>query len=426
MLTDHRAWARAAERPRAGRACQAAASGLRDTTPEGRAGRVYSSSTVGRRLAPPMVSRRGSGSSRGRVGGQLVVACGLSGLLGACAPDDELPLPPVVWEGESVRVRMDDPGIEVCGGTFEALDRHAELVREALLLEGDGVIEYSIGDQDFVDAACDGSPHESPQACTNTGNGHVFTTIPFSQHELVHAVRVLDPRIELLRSAYEEGLATVYGADVVARDVTPMNALEILDDSNVAGAMEYDRAGQVLALLIEENGVEAFRRFSELATAGSEAAAFADVFGETLEDFATHADASPICERSQWWQPLLECDGEPIVPDPETGSMVLSGNLACGSPDAHGPFLGNVWVSRHFQLDETTSFLRYRFEMPEDATLEIVACDGSCPGRFAYIGTRYEVGSFGSGLPSLEPGDYYLRMSRPVSGDDGLFEVVLQ
>lgn len=48
-----------------------------------------------------------------------------------------------------MRVRMGDPGIEVCGGSFEALDRHAELVREALLLRGDEVVEYSIGDQEI-------------------------------------------------------------------------------------------------------------------------------------------------------------------------------------------------------------------------------------------------------------------------------------
>jgi hypothetical protein len=52
---------------------------------------------------------------------------------------------------------MDDPGIQVCGGTFEALDRHAALVREAMLLEGDGVVEYSIADEDLVQDICSGA-----------------------------------------------------------------------------------------------------------------------------------------------------------------------------------------------------------------------------------------------------------------------------
>jgi hypothetical protein len=426
MRTEDRTSTREAERLQAGQPRKAAASSAQGATPEGRSCWVYSSPTVARQPAPPMASRRRSGSARALAAGQWVAAVGLVGLLGGCAPEEELPLPPVVWEGESVRVRMDDPTIEVCGGSFEALDRHAELVREALLLEGDGVIEYSIGDQDFVDERCRNSPHESPQACTNTGNGRVFTTEQFSQHEIVHAVRVLDPRIELLSSAYEEGLATLYGADLVGREVTAPNALETLNDSNVAGSAEYDRAGQVVALLIELNGVEAFRRFNQSAIATSEAEAFLDILGETIEDFAAYADASPACERSQWWQPLLECDGEPIAPDPETGSMVLSGNLACGEADARGPSLGNMWISRHFRLDEATSSLGYRFEMPDDATLEIVACDGGCPERFAYIGTRYQVGSFGNGLPNLEPGEYYLRMSRPVSDDEGGFEITLE
>lgn len=52
---------------------------------------------------------------------QAFSSLGLAAVLG-CAPE-ELPLPPVVWEGQTVRARMDDPGIQVCGGTFEALDR---------------------------------------------------------------------------------------------------------------------------------------------------------------------------------------------------------------------------------------------------------------------------------------------------------------
>ena len=397
--------------------------------PERRPRRVHSIAAVGRPTPyPTMEASRHRARSRGltATAARALLVGGLAGYLGGCAPDEELPLPPVVWEGESVRVRMDDPGIEVCGGSFEALDRHAKLVREALLLEGDGVVEYSIGDQGFVDERCAGSPNESPQACTSVTNGRVFTTLPFAQHEIVHAVRYLDPKLGLLRLAYEEGLATVYGADVLAREITPLNALDILNDTNVAGAVEYDRAGQVVARLLDTNGVEAFRRFDESATPTSDAEAFSTVFGETIEEFAALADASPVCERSQWWQPLVECDGEPIVQDPETGILVLSGNAACGEADGHGPWLGNTWTSRHFRLDQPTSASRYSFELPEDATVEVVACDGGCPDRFAYIGTRAQVSSYGNALPDLAPGEYFLRVSRPVAEDDGWFEIVLE
>ena len=69
--------------------------------------------SVIRQLAQPMCPRRYSGPTRPFTTGPLAVAGMLMSLLGGCAPDDELPLPPVVWEGESVRVRMDDPEIEV-------------------------------------------------------------------------------------------------------------------------------------------------------------------------------------------------------------------------------------------------------------------------------------------------------------------------
>lgn len=86
-----------------------------------------------------------------------------------------------------------------------------------------------------------------------------------------------------------------------------------------------------------------------------------------------------------------------------------------------------IWTSRHFRLDERAISIGYDFEMPEDATLEIVGCSSGCPERFAYIGESHQVGSVASGLPSLEPGEYFLRMSRPLDGEgDGRFEVTLQ
>lgn len=350
----------------------------------------------------------------------------LLGLLGGCAPDDELPLPPVVWEGESVRVRMDDPAIEVCGGTFEALDRHAELVREALLLEGDGVVEYSIGDQDFVESACP-HPELSPSGCATHPDGHVFARVPYIPHEIVHAVRIQDPSIASLSSAFEEGLATVFGSDPPIDDTIPLDIVSLLEDPLVGGPEDYYRAGHMVAILLERHGIDAFRRFDVRARTTEEALAFLEAFGETKEQFADAAESAPHCEQSQWWKPLFECGGEPTVADPQTGRLTLSGNLDCGEPDVQGPEYGRMWASHHFRLDEPTSIVSYEFDMPDDATLEIVGCSLGCPRRFAYIGDRFDVGSVSDGLPGLEPGEYFLRMSRPIDGvGDGSFELVIE
>jgi hypothetical protein len=323
-----------------------------------------------------------------------------------------------------VRVRMDDPEIEICRGSFDALDRHAELVREALLLEGDGVIEYSIGDQDFVDERCN---LDSVFACANGADGAVFTSFPFIQHEIVHAVRFMDPEISIRSSPIEEGLAILFGSDDLGQETVPLNTLDIFDDPRVIGGSEYYRAGYSMALLLERHGAERLRNFDLLARDRPEDQAFEEAFGETRVEFAAFADAAPLCDRSQWWIPLLECDGEPIVADPGTGVLTLSGNIACGEPDVQGPELTRIWTSRLFRLDESTSSLGYEFDMPEDATLEIVGCSSGCPQRFAYIGTRYSVGSVSNGLPGLEPGEYFLRMSRPIDGEgDGRFELTIQ
>lgn len=345
-------------------------------------------------------------------------------LVYGCAAE-ELPLPPVVWEGDSVRVRMDDPGIEVCGGTFEALDRHAALVRDTLLLEGDGMVEYSIGDQSFVNTACEGALIDSPFACTTIAEGHVFTRFQFIPHELVHSVRRLDPQVGQLSSVFEEGLATMFGSDPEGAGTVPLRALDALADDHVVGAEEYYRSGHLMAILFDDYGFEAFREFDLLAHTSGEEHAFETIFGVTKQEFAAAAEAVPLCEQSQWWAPLLECDGEPIVADSLTGSLVLEGDVDCQSSDVKGPEYGRMWTSRHFRLDQRTSTPSYEFDMPQDATLEIVSCTGGCPDRFAYIGTREEVGSVLNGLPDLEPGEYFLRMSRPVADGDGHFQIVL-
>lgn len=351
------------------------------------------------------------------------MACGLSGLLCGCAPDDELPLPPVVWEGESVRVRMDDPAIEVCGGTFEALDRHAALVREALLLEGDGVVEYSIGDEDFVDERCN---VETSAGCTDPIAGDVFTKTPMHEHELVHAVRVLDPEISLHGSPVEEGLATVFGGDRFDDENPAFDPYVLLIDEQLREALEYHDAGQTMALLIEHHGRDAFRRFDMRASITDEDDAFAAVFRESKEDFVASVEDVPHCEQSQWWSPLLECDGEPLTADPLTNEIVLEGSLDCSDPAVYGPRAERIWTSRHFHLDEQTNTLGYEIDIPDDAMLEIVDCNGGCPERFAYIGTRSQVGSVLNGLPALDPGDYFIRVSRPTTSDDGRFQIILR
>lgn len=367
------------------------------------------------------IPRRIRSRHRAALGSGLAVC----GWLMGCAPEEDFPLPPVVWEGESVRVRMDDPGIQVCGGTFEGLDRHAALVRDALLLEGDGVVEYSIGDEDFVDAACEGALVE-PRACATVPAGRVFTREPFLPHELVHAVRRLDPQVGHLRGVYEEGLATLFGADDLSQATVPLEVLELFDDPLVVEREEYFRAGQTMAILLDDHGAEAFRDFDIASRRVSEDAAFTEAFGETKEDFSAFAESVPHCEQSQWWVPLLECDGEPLTADPQTGALTLTGDLSCGDPDVNGPAYDRMWTSRHFRLDEPTSRLGYSFDFPEDATLEIVGCNPGCPERFAYLGTRYQVNSYGNGLPGLEPGEYFMRLTRPVSDGSGHFEIIFE
>jgi hypothetical protein len=191
------------------------------------------------------------------------------------------------------------------------------------------------------------------------------------------------------------------------------------------GAADYYRAGHTMAILLDRHGADAFRRFDLLAPSAGEDNAFIEAFGEANDEFAEAAESAAHCEQSQWWAPLLECDGTPAVADAETGATTFSGNLGCGEADVQGPWAGRMWTARHFRLDAPTTTLSYDIDMPEDSTLEIVACNRGCPERLAYIGGIRDVGSFDDGIPALDPGDYFLRLSRPVTDDDGPFEIVI-
>lgn len=339
----------------------------------------------------------------------------------ACAPDG-LELPPVVWEGENVRVRMEDESIQVCGGTFEGLDRHAALAREAMLLDWNGdLVEYSLGHIDFLEDACIGTT----LGCANSDTGHVFTRRPFHLHEVVHSVRFLDPNRTLHSSPIEEGLATLFGAGVGSEGTTSLEALKTLQLEQVGGDTDYYRSGQLMAMLIATYGIETFRAFDLAASRDDENAAFASVFGVTKTEFAAIAEETPQCSSSQWWQPLLECAGEPELPDPDTGQVTFTGDLRCDSSDVYGPAQGdNMWTSRHFQIDDMVPPFYYEMDFPEDTTLEVVGCDGGCPERFVYRGGRWDVGSVANGIPGLEPGEYFMRLSRPVSDEPGPFRIV--
>jgi len=341
--------------------------------------------------------------------------------MSGCAPD-EPPLPPVVWEGESVRVRMDDPEIPMCGGSFEALDRHATLTREALLLEGDDIIEYSVVEEDLVDSICISG---TAAACALPSSGRVYTKIPFVPHEIVHAVRALDPRIGWLSSPLEEGMAMVYGDDFLPSWPIPLDISSILGSPRLHGEKEYFYAGNLVAGILDRHGMEAFREFELLAVSRGEDAAFVEVFGETKDELAEAIENGPVCEQTQWRVPLLECDGEPTTADPETGLLTFAGNVSCGESDVQGAVFDRMWTSRHFRLDTRTTIVSFDVDMPEDATLEIVGCNGGCPERVAYIGGIRDIGSINHGIPRFEPGEYFLRISRPVSDDDGHFEIVI-
>ncbi|MCH9687434.1 MAG: hypothetical protein K0V04_38725 [Deltaproteobacteria bacterium] len=331
---------------------------------------------------------------------------------------DEPALPPVAWESDVLRVRVEDPTTVICEGSFEAIERHATLVRDVLALDGrDRILDYSVVEPDSIGQWCS----STSTACTHSPPGQVFTATPVLLHEVTHAVRILNPDTRLLSPALEEGMAVLYGDEVFRAQTPPLMAESLLQEQIVT-VDQYLRTGLLTNILVQRHGLDDFMRFDRLAATTPEDEAFAEVFGETKDQFAQAADDHEACAPQQWREPLLECDDAPVMPDPATGRIVLTGNLSCGDPQVVGPTFSWMTTTRHFRVLESHSSPGHRVDVPRGTTVELVGCQAGCPERYYY---DYFAGPVRGYFPTLEPGDYVVRLTRPVADDAGPFTLEL-
>ncbi len=340
-------------------------------------------------------------------------------LLSACSQDAVVnaPRPMAAWFGEHLAIGTD--GVTACGGSFEAMDRHADLVGKELMAEEGFELDVYVlpPNFDFADGPCEDS------ACSY--ESEIWTTYLPASHEIVHGVRSNAVGWSAVREApsvLEEGLAEVYGDDVSTVAPTAMLApVEDVLDGDVVGLAEYQRAGHFVRYLLERYSLD---EVMDLASAGRSVtleAAFEEVLGESLTRVLADYAQYPICSRNDWRIPILECAGERtpwIAEAPRRVSWTFL--VSCDDDDVIGPRFGRVYTTEVLNL-ATPGRFRFEtdfFDLSRAINLfeiKLVRCDTACD-RPSEIVLRND--QWASTQIDLEAGTYYVEFDRLADAND--------
>ncbi|MCY1062215.1 hypothetical protein [Nannocystis sp. SCPEA4] len=253
-------------------------------------------------------------------------------------------LPELRHEGRHVRIGT-SPGLELCAGTVEHMDRFVERMAAEFGVEpptGDGRFTYYwLTREDFIDLTpC---PREV-SACAIVET--VFSTEAPLDHELVHLF-VPDGS-----SFFGEGIAVAYeGLGGAVEDARPAEVKRRDIWSSLLAPLwfgvRYDDAGAFVAYLLDRHGIPAFLaalpKFPLVPTRARLDRVFREEFGLSLAaSVAEFAGARERCPHLAYDRKLMECNAPAIAWDGEHHAEYR--RLAADEPDAVGPYRGDELV----------------------------------------------------------------------------------
>ncbi len=352
-----------------------------------------------------------------------VSATALATALG-CMPELEPELGEFVARGEHVEVWASE-GLEVCGGNVEHMDRFVERFREVVgpRPEAEAVHRYYVLDEeDWGEWVEVGGCQRGAHGCTRLNRTIYASKLP-SAHELVHAEISADGH-----SLFEEGLAEVFGDG--PPDAWPLG-YDILDglaigDSGLPFA-GYERAAHFSRFLIDRHGIDGLLRLRDATVEGDSIerleSAFEAALGTSLWSALDAYDDYPVfCLNAGYRFALLECE-TPTTPWLSRLSFAETADLTCADDDVLGPFEGEIFVLRAFEVDRFDKYdIEVRAEGADEARAWIVKCGTRCRGGlgddpehpFEPPQIAIEVRSGEPREELLYPGKYWIRLSRPM------------
>ncbi len=279
--------------------------------------------------AEPLARARGRGGLRVL----LLVAMGCG---------DDIPRPPITWEGENLRFGTDSE-IELCAGTLPYLDGVAGHLAEVFGRPNTKLDYYWL--PDGVERYCDGDV----AGCVRNER-EAFSTLVIHQHELVHALRWP----EILYLPLEEGLAEAYGDDwdpfyPVSGDIEYL--LRDQENGKKMPGNAYPLAGHFVSYLRAEHGLDSLLELDR-ATDGPDSfasveRAFRQVYGlDLVEEMDRYKDEYPACDQTFYRDLAFDCSRNVIAAPVElTEEIDIKVSTSCEDPAVLGPRFDQRWTS---------------------------------------------------------------------------------
>ena len=340
----------------------------------------------------------------------------------ACAPEG----PPLVgrraWVGTHVEVWASYAST-ICEGSFEALDRHAELLQN--FSQNVGVEAATLPYRYNWISSEELDQHDLCPGLSGPCFHHETIYAPYySGHELVHAAFASGHS-----SLIDEGLATMLGDP--SNERVPLLDVEATFDATQGGRLDPDayeaaaklvRAAQELypdeslPALMETDRDDGFAEFSDqLQRADIETSAVLNLYQE-----------DPGCRMDAVRVGLSECAGPPT---PWTGDeWRASGELACDSDTTIGPSQDDaplVWQLRSIEVAQAGDYTA-RLDAGDGTLASMTYCDselcGSGFGR-SHNATHLLPGGFST--LELDAGRYWFRVVRPLASGADAYQLTV-
>lgn len=336
--------------------------------------------------------------------------------LAGCAPE-RVEFGTRAWVGEHLEVWTSE-GVTVCGGSFEALDRHAAATSDYAVARGvetrTSPYRYYWVQPDELDG---GPCAEGPApGCFSPRNDAIYAT-RFYPHEVVHAEFASGHS-----SFVDEGFATLLGGSRFV-DVPDTPVQTVIDQA--AGVAlpgeDYELAAKFVAaaeaLYPEESMGQLLQTrraddFRAMATAAEDL---------DLDDIVSLHDNANTCSFDAVRQAVTECTMPPVAWNGPT--WTADGQVDCAASDVMGPNRDDeVWVVRSFEIEAAGEYT-VRFE--GDATVRLSSCENRfCESGFSFNGRGFDDPSNGLFLAAgadypfeFAAGRHWFRVSRLLDDD---------
>jgi hypothetical protein len=340
---------------------------------------------------------------------------------GDAPPSDELePLPPIVGEGERVRIATDAVNV-VCAGTLAWVDAELDRVEQELQLdEGDSSVDvYLLGATALAERCGSGV-----YSCSVAGDpAQIFVRAELYELRVVH--ELVHDRIAYTPAAgsaplFDEGLAAAHARPWCPPlpSWTPPSADALLDADDAAELPQHGEylGGELVRWLLDAHGPTAVLEFMAALGETRDAAEIRAVY---LDHFGAELDVELFAHLRALDEPLPPSQTGCLAPDAPVSSRFvgyeLEAQLDCHSPRVHNDFAhpGQLYVEWTLEVDAIDGAVFHtRGSLPPNTELRIEPC--ACqPGEGTTWSSATElvISDWSYFEVELAPGRYRVRWS---------------